>query len=403
MDTYSNGDQPSADTKNNTQKAASKAPSCSFCIPSATVDALIDGKATAAEIVCCLSLAAFTDATGVFSTASTNSVFQRTRFGWNKTKKAFNRLCERQALGRPLLVTRERYIAETGLTPVDGPVSRAKVTFAFETYGQPVEERVWFGKGLVEGFEDFEKPLMAITDAGDVAARLLLLLYRMHDLEEWIAVPPSSGLHFQFVPTVMPAPLGRGYHLIRYKKGGCYSRQTLIDRVTDPLRQASVRRADFQTALNALLELGLVYEAIFVINRAPPKAKGLTPETDVYHVPMDAQPMYVLATQNRFGYKVLGEEGISGRTARLAGALCLPVSGMAGALNGTFAAISPPGLALGITGAYRLRFRVANGKNAFVKDAWSRLHNAEREALAHLEAVRGLRGLEPTAASRVRP
>lgn len=388
MEPHSNDDQRSTDTPAKTRLGASPTDSGSFCIPTATVDALIDGKASAAEIACCLCLAAFTDETGVFSTASTNAVYKRTRFGWNKVKKSMAGLCERQVSGLPLVSSRERFIADKGRTPPDGPVERAKVNFAFETFGQPVEDRVWFGKDLVEGYQRFEDPLRVLMDAGDVAARLLLLLYRLHDLEEWIGVPPSSTLHCGFIP-VKPTEWVRGGHsLIRFKRDGCFPSQRLVNRVFDASVPPSERWSGFQAALQSLIALGLVYESIVVVNRAPIREQGEEPGSYVYHLPTDAQPLYVLATPNRYGYKTQGEEGISGETANLAGELRLPVSTFGGHFDGTYAAFSPPGLAVGITGVYRLRFRVANGKNAFVRDAWTRFYEGERDALAHLQAVR---------------
>jgi hypothetical protein len=140
-------------------------------------------------------------------------------------------LCERQVSGLPLLSSRERFIADNGRAPPDGPVERAKVNFVFGTIGQPVEERVWFGKGLVVGYKSFEDPLRVLMDAGDVAARLLLLLYRLHDLEEWIGVPPSSTLHCGFSPVKPTEGVGGGYSLIRFKRDGCFPTQRLVNRI----------------------------------------------------------------------------------------------------------------------------------------------------------------------------
>lgn len=396
MEAHSNDDQRLTNTQVNTHSGASPNDAGSFCIPTATVDALIDGKASAAEIACCLCLAAFTDETGVFSTASTNAVYQRTRFGWNKVKKSMAGLCERQVSGLPLVSSRERFIADNGRTPPDGPVERAKVNFVLETFGQAVEDRVWFGKGLVEGYQRFEDPLRVLMDAGDVAARLLLLLYRLHDLEEWVGVPPSSTLHCGFIPVKPTEGVGGGYSLIRFKRDGCLPSQKLVNRVFDASRPPAERWAEFQAALQSLIALGLIYEAIVVVNRAPIREQGEEPGSYVYHLPTDAQPLYLLATKNWYGYKTQREEGISGETASLAGELRLPVSTFGGFFDGTYAAFSPPGLAVGITGTYRLRFRVANGKNAFVRDAWTRLYAGEREALAHLQAIRRINRLVQT-------
>jgi len=41
-----------------------------------------------------------------------------------------------------------------------------------------------------------------------------------------------------------------------------------------------------------------------------------------------------------------------------------------------------------IAGVYRLRFRVANPKNAGVKGAWARIHQNNREAFDLVQAIR---------------
>ena len=396
MEAHSNDDQRPADTHVKTPAGTSPEDAGSFCIPTATVDALIDGKASAAEIACCLCLAAFTDATGAFTAASTNAVQKRTGFNWTKIQNAIAALCEREVMGLPMLSTREQFVADTGQTPPDGPVERSKVKFVFGTFGQPVADRVWFGKGLIGGYKGFEQPLRRLVDAGDVAARLLLLLYRLHDMEEWIGVPPSTTLHVGFIPVKPTESVGGGYRLIRFKQDGCFPTQALVNRVSNAGSKPHERRDDLQTALHSLIAIGLVYEAIVVVNRAPMREESEEPGSYVYHLPTDAEPKHLLATRNRHGYKTKGEGGIGGETARLAGELRLPVSTFGGFFDGTYAAFSPPGLAFGITGVYRLRFRVANGRNAFVKDAWARMYEGEREALAHLQAVRRINRLGQT-------
>ena len=48
-----------------------------------------------------------------------------------------------------------------------------------------------------------------------------------------------------------------------------------------------------------------------------------------------------------------------------------------------------------IAGIYRLRFRVANPKNAGVKGAWAGIHQRNREALELVNSIRVASGREP--------
>lgn len=395
MDLESNDSGLPADALPQAQEAPSGGKASSFCLPTHTVDALIAAKAGVLEIAGCLSLAAFTDATGQFSTASTNATYQRMPTGWKTAQKALTQLCKLEALGRPVVSTTEAYTAATGQVPVDGPGPHAKVRYVLETYDQPLEDRVWFGKALVEGFEGFEYPLGRLADAGPLAMRLLLLMYRHHEVQEWVGVAPVSTLHTSFTPMGVREDVGHGFHLIRYKRGGCAPNRSIVESIVDVGETPSQQWAAFRGALDALIAIGLVYESIVVFNRPPDAVVDKDGDVRAYRVPPDAQPMYLLGTTNLFGFKPEGEEGIGGLTARLAGELRLPVSTKGAKFDGTYAALEPPGRSFGITGVYRLRFRPSNAKNAGVKDAWARLLGREREAVAEMESLRRRLGMRP--------
>ena len=170
MNPHSNENGLPAETLPQAQGAPSGGRASSFCLPTHTVDALIAAKASALEIAGCLALAAFTDSSGQFSTASTNSLYQRTRTGWETAKKALEQLCQREAIGRPLVSTAAAYTAATGQVLVDGPVPHSKVLHVIETFDQAMADRVWFGKGLVEGHKSFN-PLGKLNNAGPLAMR----------------------------------------------------------------------------------------------------------------------------------------------------------------------------------------------------------------------------------------
>jgi len=90
----------------------------------------------------------------------------------------------------------------------------------------------------------------------------------------------------------------------------------------------------------------------------------------------------------------LGEEGLASITANTAGAIGWPVATSGGTFDGTYAAIVPRGQGAMIAGIYRPRFRVANPKNAGVKNAWTRIHDGNAEALEFVNAIRVANKLE---------
>jgi hypothetical protein len=389
----------------------------SFCIPRAAFNALLDAKATVYEICAYLVLARFTTECGRYSTASITAV--NTYTGANKTKggpidKAITRLKTIRAKGAPKLVSngksgkyhamieqandlgpivfdRTTWHQDTGEILPDGPIERGKVLHVLPDFGEPPADRIWFGNNLVSGIGGFDKPLKALKNAGDVAARLLLAMYAANDMETWGGVRPigsGSGPWKHYEPVIGDAGLYGGGRLIRSKDAGEVA--SIDKRVTG----ADDKQAYF-TALSALKSTGLAYEVVLVLNRNGIKDKFASTGEEYSSIPDDAEPFYELDSRGQHGYKPEGEEGIGGVTAATAGDLGKSVALEGGRFDGTYAAIVPTGYGAMIAGIYRLRFRVANPKNAGVKGAWARIHQNNREAFNLVQSIRAANKLPP--------
>jgi hypothetical protein len=388
----------------------------SFCMPRAVAKALLDNNATAYEICAYLTLARFTEATGQYSSASITAVNKAT--GANKTKggaidRALQRLKTMQAthttkvsngksgkshgyvdhvenLGA-ILYDRETWVNSTGEVLPDGAVERAEILHILPDFGEALADRIWFGNGLVTGTGGFKQPLKALKNAGDVAARLLLVMYGANDMETWGGVRPVSGhneptsVYAMYNPVTDDVNFKCGVRLVRSKSigrmGGAYS---ISNGVAD----------DYWQALTALESNGLIYEVVMVLNKAG--IKGKFEEGGEYlTIPSDAEPLYELDARSKHGYKPAGEEGIGSATARTAGDCGEPVATLGGVLDGTYAAFVPRGNPAMIAGIYRLRFRVANPKNAGVKNAWGRIRQNNIDAFELVAATREAQGLPP--------
>ncbi|MFN6131360.1 MAG: hypothetical protein ACK46L_00365 [Synechococcaceae cyanobacterium] len=393
----------------------------SFCIPRAALDALVRAQAGALEVCAYLTLARFTDATGVHTPASVKGVSRYTGTGKDRVEKALKRLTTIRAQkitrthnGRsgkssgyyeqvedrgPILVEREAWLADHPDQALpDGPTERGRVRYVLPDFGEPREDRVWIGAGLVDGFGTFKRPLFDLKNAGPVAARLLLELYALNDMETWGGINPTRGpwQHYE------PAPdergginLPGGARLLRASRGGFVSK---IDK--------NVSGGDdraYWNALHALEAIGLIYEMVTVLNRNARPAKFSSGE-EYGDIPDDAEPLYELDCRSRHGFKPAGEEGLGGLTARTAGNFGRPVTAKGGFMltddgesteyvgssdfDGTYAAIVPAGSGAMVVGIYRLRFRVNNVKNAGVRDAWSRIREGNRAMYEFINAVR---------------
>ena len=377
----------------------------SFCIPRAALNALLDNQATAYEVCTYLTLARFTDESGRYSTASISAVNRYT--GANKTKggpvdKALERLKTIRAksvktdLG-PILFDRDGWFQATGELLPDGPHERAKVLHVLPDFEEPPEDRVWFGNNLVSGVGGFAQPLKALKNAGDVAARLLLALYAVNDMETWGGVRPvgaGPGPWVRYEPVDTDTRFSVGARLHRAKRGGEVGPRDMFSRVCPfPAKPSSWWKAHDEAggpvwrALEALQSSGLVYEVVMVLNRNAIKAK-FSSGTEYSNIPEDAEPFYELDCRSKHGYKPDGEEGVGWATAKTAGDFGKPVTLEGGTFDGTYAAFVPDGYPAMIAGIYRLRFRVANPKNAGVKGAWARIHTNNREALELVNAIR---------------
>jgi hypothetical protein len=409
----------------------------SFCIPRAALNALLDNKATAYEVCTYLTLARFTDESGRYSTASISAVNRYT--GANKTKggpvdralerlkairaKSGKKVLKKVSNGRsgkshamieqwvgeeidlgPILFSREGWFQATGELLPDGPHERAEVLHVLPDFEEPPEDRVWVSNNLVSGVGGFTQPLKALKNAGEVAARLLLALYEINDMETWGGVRPvgaGAGPWVHYEPVDADTHFKVGARLHRAKRGGEVGPSGLFSRVCPfPEKPGAWWKAHDDAggpvwrALEALQSSGLVYEVVMVLNRNAIKSK-FSGGTEYGEIPEDAEPLYELDCRSQHGYKPDGEEGVGWATARTAGDFGKPVTLEGGTFDGTYAAFVHRGYGAMIAGIYRLRFRVANPKNAGVRGTWSGIHQRNREALELVNSIRGASKLGP--------
>ncbi len=409
----------------------------SFCIPRAALNALLDNQATAYEVCTYLTLAQFTDESGRYSTASISAVNRYT--GANKMKggpvdralqrlktiraKSVKRVLKKVSNGKigrshamvdgwvneetdlgPILFDREGWLQATGELLPDGKHQRAEVLHVLPDFDEPLEDRVWFRSNLVTGYGDFTQPLKALKNAGDVAARLLLALHEVNDMETWGGVRPVGDGHGPWVhyEPVDDDVRWTGIRLHRAKRGGEVGPGGIFSRVCPfSEKTGSWWKAHDEAggpvwrALEALQSSGLVYEVVMVMNRNAIKAEFSSSGAEYSGIPEDAEPYYELDCRSRHGYKPDGEEGVGWATAKTAGDFGKPVATEGGRFDNTYAAFVPAGYGCMIAGIYRLRFRVANPKNAGVKGAWAGIHQRNREALELVNSIRVASKLEP--------
>lgn len=359
----------------------------SFCITRAAIAGLLRANATADEIVVFLILARFTDESGMFSSAGHSALNRYT--GANKRRggrldRALQRLTEIRGINphtgeelEPILYTRNRWIATYGPDLPDGPTERGQILHVLSDFEESVAERVWIGAQLVDGIGTFSRPLKTLRQGGDVAARLLLALYEVHDPHTWLGIDPFRGLWQAFEEVDNAVLLPGGAQLLRFERG-----ERRAHRITEI---AGSDCGAFFDAWDFLEAAGFIYECITVLDRAP--VDGARAGLRGSLIAPDAEPMYELDVRSARALPPEAKERLALLTARLAAAEGVPVYGHDGEFNLTYAAVVARGQAVSVAGIYRLRFRVANPRNGWISGGWAGYFERQREARATLERV----------------
>ena len=363
----------------------------SFCIPQAALNALIEARADVVTIGAYLTLACGTEASGEYSTWGLKAVRERLSVDRKRGAKAIAALGEIRARApggelEPLVVCREALLA-AGRTLPDGPTERGQVLHGLPGFGEALKDRVWFGSGLVRGFESFTRPLKTLKDCGSIAARLLLLMYQRNEMERFGGLPPFGDSVWKRYFINLDLTWG-SFRMVHAVEVGEVADRDLLQKASGERKYERDKHGEpCWQALSALEQSGLIYPVLMTLNRNE-EVEVLENGGEYRCVPEDADPLYELDCLSRHGYKPRGEEGIAGPISRTAGELSYAVTDSTGLFTGKYAAIAPKGNPLMVVGIYRLRFRVSNPLNVGVSSAWARIQEGNREGMQWLHRWR---------------
>ncbi|MGC4099506.1 MAG: hypothetical protein QM706_20605 [Nitrospira sp.] len=376
----------------------------SFAVPRAAIDALLKARADAVTIGAYLKLAAHTDASGEYSSASTTAIQNAVGGG----KDRFNRQRAANAIATlgnirptvdapknkrkrgaidstnpahilpspPLIYTREAWLRERGGELPDGPTERGKIRHVLSAFDESLVDRVWFGGGLVfgDGVDGwFPNPLQQLKNCGDVAARLLLAMYAGQDLDRWFGIPPHQ---FPWQYYKLSETSHGQFSLLRGRSSSMVAPPDLWNRISNGNSNACFE------ALKFLLAAGFLYEMVVLLNRNPLPAKFSTGDPYGY-IPGDAEILCDLGNTSHFKpVQPEIEQGLGAHYRDTVKALRWEEH------PDDYVAIIPTGSPAMIAGLYRLRFRVTNHRNAYVKTAERTRLDANAAALRQLNYIR---------------
>lgn len=339
------------------------------------VDVLIQ-QASLLQILTYFALARYTDKTGTYSSAGRTAVKKALGIGDDQADRAIESLFLLTTPPDKLNMSGRRLVYSAGDWEnisgelFDKQYLKSQVRFFLDQLDNDAgdNEHVWFSNELVDGYGQFKKPLKRLKRLGDISVRLLLYMYRENSMVQFGGVPPHLVSRTYNAKNVDERTHGYNlWHCIPFHF-----------EIEENLALTILRLSCFGTneedvtkkmdiVLDALIGLeaaGFVYEMVTVLDSPP------GPEANV---------IYELDMRGRHGYKPKGEEGLAGKTARLAGYLGKSVAKGGAEFTGKYAAFLEAGVTPSFSGIFRLRFRVANPKNHTVSDAFARIFDGQTE------------------------
>ena len=372
--------RPETSTSDAKAQANNNSGQGSFAISRRAIDVLIANRARAAQIATYLVLARYSDASGELTSCGISGIKRALGIGDGIAQRAVDSLMRMNSNGRlitgnldkcsskmRLMYSPEQWARIRKTSIPEGATVRASVRYVLNGFGN--EQRVWFGNELVDGYGQFQQPLKRLKRGGDIAARLLLLLYAANDNDVFIGVPPAGNAYHKF-ETERVVTIG-AYDLYHAEDADQTAYPSLflpslgISRLPEKESEQDEAMRRFWHALRFLVNAGFIYSVITVLDAA------------IDHP--DTQPIYFLHTKTRHGYRPAGEEGVAGALARIADRYDCPVTDSSGRFYNKFAAIVPAGVQPHVAGIYRLRFRVRNVRNHTIKTAWTNLRRSQAE------------------------
>lgn len=315
---------------------------------------ILKAKAKGNEILAYLVLAYFTDRSGEYSTAGVNAVYKYTGLSKQQTENAIQGLLS---------------IKNNDDVPIiedlDAGNAKNEKRYRLELFDDAASDGIWIGGGLITGsYRGRKYPLSMIKSVNydGMIIKALIELYRFQD-EHYAGVDPkyirgecaieeAAGLPEKGIATFIATPNGITISDDFYIQLLQYD----IGIINPPYLNSQKKRIN--EAINFLIRNGFIYRAYCVLD-----------DPDF----LEGQVLGCLHVE----HKSKGEQGLMDTikdTNSLAAANFREVLG-----QGKYPVILQQGIMPSALGIFRLRYRVANPKNAGVSATWARFKNNDEE------------------------
>jgi len=341
----------------------------SFSIPVEAVSILLEQKATAWQIGAYLALARFSDAENKHSTASLKAIYAATGAANNKNGTADRIMSqllimqsEKTEIYRlPSLLYRPDQWLENSEEEIPViPHALHKVQFVLNDFD--CDERVWFPNTLVDGVGKFTQPLKTLKQLGDIAARLLLLMYANNNMVEFGGLPPFGNVYQSYKRSYQNTTCDFAFWTAESSNKMLfrqYWEQILgLTNLSTDENDKSDELKPLWNALDSLLNRGFIEEIITVMDRHPDD--------------QDSRPIYILSTRSKHGKADTTFDALAKNDYLMEKATGISSSDSMGRFSNSFPVIVRTGIEPHIAGIYRLRFRINNQRNIGVTQSWQR-------------------------------
>lgn len=345
----------------------------SFCISKKAITVLLSRKATALHIGAYLTLARYTDETHRYSTGSLKAIYTATgasNIKGSTAERIVNELCAMQSGDKlpkgvqPALIYKpDEWQKITKISLPEIPHKLHTIQHVLNDFGGG--EYVWFPNSLVDGIGKFKQPLKRLKQCGDVAARLMLLMYERDNMMEFGGVPPYDNVYHGYstehVTTSHGCSFWSAIQSTRSVFGSLSVPSLGIAKIPmDGVENDKVIRVFFD-ALTSLESMGFINEVVTVMDGSAND--------------QDARPLYILQSKERHGYADTSLDlagPVDYISSKMENNSCADSQGR---FNGKYSVIVPAGIKPYTVGIYRLRFRISNTNNLGVRSAWVRMRS----------------------------
>lgn len=249
------------------------------------------------------------------------------------------------------------------------------VRFVLKDFGEPIENRVWFDRSLVEYIDpkSNESNVYRLCEMGYACIRILLWMYANQPVN-------STTVQHPIPSECIPGMMNR-YRWAEDQTRTLDSHEIKVACFPEFELQGCdlvqwFKYTTLDSAVIKLFKTGFIYKVVMVWDESLQAILGSA--NDLKYLSVDALPQYQLHVEKRCGELSKDEVGLTHLTLKASKYADVSVFTHDGKIEDKYVVISKPWQPVSVVGVYRLSNRVTNTHNHHISEAWSSLMDSER-------------------------